>query len=994
MRLPSPRFLAAVLLLFGSTLYGQFQSGNIYGRVQAKDGSVLPGVTVTLTGIGAPQTEVTDSQGNFRFINLAPGAYALKAELAGYGTASRTGINVRIAANADVTLTLNPSVSESIVVTAEAPLVDVRKAGTGIDISKVELQNIPSARDPWVMMQQTPGVTLDRNNVGGNESGQQSVYVSKGSIATQATWNVDGVNITDFSATGSSPSYYDFDAFEEMQITTGGSDPRIQTPGIQMNMVTKRGTNDFKGSARDFYTSHSFQSTPSIPAEAQSYLSRINQINNIEDYGAEVGGPIWRDRVWFWGAFGEQRLNILSATLLSSGARFQDRTTLKNENGKLNAQLLPSNSLVVVDQYGAKVKLGRNVSTIRFPETGWNQNNYYGGSNGDLTNPTLWKVEDTQIIGSSLYLTGLYSQVQGGFQLIADNGKGCTTYACGIDSLPAYRDFAGDGAWHRTYESAFSDRPQKQARLDGSKFFNTGSMNHELKFGFGYRRATVASTSAWPGGEYVYNYGGGVGNGDTGTVALMRLPQFQLAAKSTDLYVGDTMLVGNLTVQAGLRYDNQRGTDGAGIGAANPVVPDILPAVAFSGVSGLKWTNLSPRIGLTYALGGNKQTLIRGSYNRYVDQLDSNTVSSVSPGAASYIYYYFNDANHDNIAQRNEIDFKAGNVGFRGFDPSNPATLTQFTRWDSNLKAPHTDEFILGGERQMFTDFSIGIDATYRRLNDFITTTGEKHQGQGDFYTSADYVAHAPVTATLPNGSQVPITYYVLAPGVAAPVYEVVRNRPDYTQTYKGLDVYATKRLSHRWMLRGNFTLQDWTQHAGPGAIVDPTLQRINSTTGIPGTGDTACPNCNGDVLFRSAGSGSKGNVYLNSKWSYSLTGTYMIPVIETSLGLNLNGRQGYALPYVYRVAAGAEGNKLVIVPSPIDQFRDPTVTELDLRLAKEIRFSRVGLTLSIDGFNMMNSNTILQRDMTRVNSSYSASNHVTEVLSPRVFRAGARLSF
>src|ERR1700739_4283811 len=102
MRLPSPRFLAAVLLLFASTLYGQFQSGNIYGKVQAKDGSVLPGVTVTLTGIGAPQTDVTDSQGNFRFINLAPGAYSLKAELAGYGTAARSGINVRIAANADV----------------------------------------------------------------------------------------------------------------------------------------------------------------------------------------------------------------------------------------------------------------------------------------------------------------------------------------------------------------------------------------------------------------------------------------------------------------------------------------------------------------------------------------------------------------------------------------------------------------------------------------------------------------------------------------------------------------------------------------------------------------------------------------------------------------------------------------------------------------------------------------------------------------------------
>src|SRR5947208_2652677 len=123
--------------------YAQFQTGNIFGKVQAKDGSALPGVTVTLTGIGAPQQTVSDAL----------------------------------------------------------------------------------------------GVQMDRMNVGGNMSGQQSSYVSKGVSGVQSTWNVDGVNITDFAATGSSPTYYDFGAFEEMQITTGGTDPRIQTAGVQLNMV-------------------------------------------------------------------------------------------------------------------------------------------------------------------------------------------------------------------------------------------------------------------------------------------------------------------------------------------------------------------------------------------------------------------------------------------------------------------------------------------------------------------------------------------------------------------------------------------------------------------------------------------------------------------------------------------------------------------------------------------------------------------------------------
>src|SRR5438128_1866169 len=99
-----PLYLFAVLIAFIAVgAFAQYQTGNIYGKVQAKDGSVLPGVTVTLTGIGAPQTQYTDAQGNYRFLNLSPGAYTIKAELAGYGTATRSGVGVRLGANSDVT---------------------------------------------------------------------------------------------------------------------------------------------------------------------------------------------------------------------------------------------------------------------------------------------------------------------------------------------------------------------------------------------------------------------------------------------------------------------------------------------------------------------------------------------------------------------------------------------------------------------------------------------------------------------------------------------------------------------------------------------------------------------------------------------------------------------------------------------------------------------------------------------------------------------------
>src|SRR4030088_3328969 len=101
---------------------------------------------------------------------------------------------------------------------------------------------------------------MDRENVGGNISGQQSNYVSRGGSPFNNKWAVDGIDITDMSATGASPSYYDFDAFEEMTITTGGVDVTQQTGGVGINLVTKSGSDKFRGSSRYYVTDQKFES--------------------------------------------------------------------------------------------------------------------------------------------------------------------------------------------------------------------------------------------------------------------------------------------------------------------------------------------------------------------------------------------------------------------------------------------------------------------------------------------------------------------------------------------------------------------------------------------------------------------------------------------------------------------------------------------------------------------------------------------------------------
>jgi hypothetical protein len=1002
---------------------GQFQTGNIYGKAQAKDGSVLPGVTVTLTGMGAPQVAVTDASGNFRYPNLSPGQYTIKAELSGYGTATRAGVSVSVGQSADITLTLNPSVSESITVTAEAPLLDTRKAGTATSISKVELEKIPTSRDPWTVLQSVPAVQVDRINVGGSQSGQQSVYYAKGALGRDNTWNMDGVNITDMGATGSSPLYFDFDSFEEMQVTTGGSDPRIETPGVQLNMVTKRGTNDIRGTGRYLYTPGSMQASASVPQEAAFYLETTNKINFVRDYGVEVGGPVWKDRIWFWGARGDQKIsNQASSTISGStvSVGLFDNIVLRNKNAKLNAQVLPSNSAVGFYTWGDKVRNARNLSPLRPFVTAYRQ----------IGPTTVYKIEDTQIVGSSLYVTGMWSKITGGFGLFANGGFG--------ESAPSsWRD--STQVWHDNFSTYETVRPQKQYRLDGSKFFDMGSMNHELKFGFGYRNTPVDSSTVWPGASHGHwDFANTTGSvcanqglpAGCGQAILPRDVALGYAEKYNDFYVGDTVLLGNLTLQGGLRWDRQSTKNEPVTVAANPLLATVLalpctsnavspgcssgslnaqlPALTYAGDSReLKWNSVSPRIGATYSLGADKKTLIRASYNRYASQVGS-AVSGANPLAYSAFYFYGNDVNGDHTIQRNEL---AKIYRVAGVNPAAPSSLAVTRRIDYGMKVPTTDEIILGGERELLPDFSVGVNYTYRKYNDLFTTRFEKTAGAGDYYTAADYelvgrtaggqftlCSVALVAGVCPSGSVVSsfptsttTEVYQLKAGIAAPVNRVVTTRPNYSQKYSGFEVTATKRFSHKWMFRGNFSWNDYTESCGQDSFANPTpaLPTVAAASGGPGR----CPG--GQVAPQSAGSGAFGNDFISSKWNFNLTGLYTLPW-DVSLGASLAARQGYPSPLRDSVT-GLRGGTIAVVLDPIGETRFDNVYELDMRVAKEFRImNRVGLTVSGDLFNVPNKRTVLQRTTGIMQNevSLAAGWRIQELQSPRVWRLGAKFSF
>src|SRR5471030_1248684 len=386
--------LALVALFATSALASaQSQTGEIFGKVTDGSGGVLPGVIVTVTGpvLLQPLTAVTGATGTFQFPRMEIGEYSVKFELAGFKTVVNQGIRVTVGFSAAVNAQLGIStVQETITVTGESPIVDTKATGTKQTFTNELLQSIPSARDPWVILQQTAGIAMDRENVGGNMSGQQSLYVSRGSAGFNNKWSLDGVDVTDMAATGSSANYYDFDAFEEMTISTGGVDVTQQTGGVGINLVTKSGTDLFKGSSRLYDTNHRVESNNIVDAQRNQGASSGNPIQDIQDYGFEMGGPLKKGKAWIWGAFGKQLVDVGVLGFYQPSAACQtikadealnpvahsitDVNNCLNTNLKAEVQLFKGNKLSVFNNFAKKVRNARGASDLNPIETTTPQN--------------------------------------------------------------------------------------------------------------------------------------------------------------------------------------------------------------------------------------------------------------------------------------------------------------------------------------------------------------------------------------------------------------------------------------------------------------------------------------------------------------------------------------------------------------------------------------------------------------------------------------------
>ena len=1010
----------ALVALFatGAIASAQSQTGEIFGKATDSSGAVLPGVTVTVTGpvLLQPLTAVTSETGTFQFPRLEIGTYTVKFELAGFKTVVNEGVRVTVGFSAQVNAVMGIStVQETITVTGETPIVDTKEVGTKQTFTNELLQSIPSARDPWVILQQTAGIAMDRENIGGNMSGQQSNYVSRGGNPTNNKWALDGVDITDMSATGASPSYYDFDAFEEMTITTGGVDVTQQTGGVGINLVTKSGSDRFRGSSRFYVTDQKFESNNLSDDLRGQGATSGNPIQNIKDYGIEVGGPLKKGRAWLWGSIGKQLIDVgvlgfyqpTTACQALKSATFAltqsvdainnclntDETLLQTTNLKAEVQLFKGNKLTLFNNFAKKERNARGAGDLNPIETTTPQGAVPAtfGKHWWNTGPNpTFKFGDQWVLSDRFLADVQYAHIGNNFTL-------------GFHS-PELRDveptvIISTGLNGRSGQEQVFIRPVNSVTFNSNYFMpGVGGGDHAIRFG-GYWRDSNSVSLLHRGGFATVRFPTDVTN-DCSTVAsgcqvdLIRDGNSVYDLLNVAAYVQDTYTHGRVTAQIGIRYDRNHDQAQASTIGANPLGGPWLPAIAFPGADpGVVFNNFSPRLGMTYDLSGNGKTLARANYARYYGQVGLGGVASeINPVASTGLRYPWVDANGNRFADAGEILLSANPLAVTqgNWSAANPANVVSSNTVDPNLKNDTTDEVIVGVDRELGRGLAVGANYVWRRYGNF---QWEDKNG----ITTADWVptTFTPAASSCPGAdnrtaaAQCPsVTYF--QPAFQQPTVFTYTNAPGYNRTFNGVEVTARKRMSNHWLMNSSFSFNsavyNYNDFSGSNNMSSGTAGTVPLTEDPT---NRAVRNGN-QYDFLTSGSGI-GSVFVNAKWLFKLSGLYELPY-AINVSAFYNARQGY--PFERGILSPSRangGNTVWVLLDPIGDSRLPNYQNLDFHVERPVRLQGVRFIPSLDVFNVANSNTI---QAIRGTQNAANANQIQAILAPRVVRFGIRVNW
>ena len=975
--LPLTIGVTLLFILNATAAYAQQASG-IAGAVRDASGGVLPGVAVEASGpalIERVRVASTDGEGRYNIVNLPPGTYTVTFTLQGFGTLRREGIVLTAGFTAPVNADLQVStIAETITVSGETPLVDTQNVRRQTVLTAETLDVLPtSIKNPNALIGVTLGLSgiadvggIYATQVGGNFHG-------KGGTRTQ----FDGMSVQNM--TGNAGYQLNPALVSEMTLQASGITAEGNAEGVLINMVPKDGGNVFSGTLSGLYTNSHLASDNLTDALKLRGLTSVNKPLNVYDATATLGGPIKKDKVWFFASAREWGNNYIFAGFYwnkTQGTPFYTPDPARPAN---RTQWFESKAARVTWQATQKQKfsffgdfqdacicrtgtissgVGMAPEAIRayhFRPTGFYQ--------------TSW----TAPLTSRLLMDAAWSATINHWPEFRQPGVTKDTISI-LEQTTSVRFNARE-----TY-----DDPNVQDRY-GERFslsYVTGS--HALKFGFQDEQGVLKAYRVASSSSVSYTFS----NGMPVSVTQYATP-YELQNRfrhDMGLYAQDQWAIRRLTLNLGLRYDYFNGYVPAQHVAATP--NGWLPERDYAQVNNVPlWKDLNPRVGAAYDLFGDGKTALKASLGRYVNRSVVEIANANNPIVASVnqVNRAWTDSNGNyvpdcNLASRVQ-NGECGPLQNQNF--GNPVVTTRYA--DSVLKGfgvrPYNWDMSAEVQRQIGRDMSMTV-GYYRNWYGNFRATDNLAVSPADFNS---FCVNAPKDARLPNGGGYQVCdLYDISPAKFGQSNNLVRPAKDFgkqTQVSNFVTFALDARFASGVRFGGGVDTGRTTTDI---CEVRKALPELN----ISGSVTPTNPYCHVSSPF-------SGNTQIKLNGSYPLPHEFFI----SALYQNLSGPAYTAdwaaptaliAPSLGRDLAGGSRTATVGLLAPNTHYDDRTM-RLDMRFGKSVRLTqRVKVQGNVDLYNVTNSGSVLA-DTNAFGARWLVP---TLVLEPRILQFSAQITF
>jgi hypothetical protein len=1016
----------------------------IAGVVKDTSGAVLPGVTVEAASdvlIEKTRSVVTDGAGQYKIVDLRPGVYSVTFSLPGFASVKRDGVELP----ANFTSTINAdlkvgSLEETVVVSGQSPVVDVQTTVHTQVLNRDTLDALPTGRTIQGLGQLVVGVALSIPDVGGTRAMQQTYMSTHGLTSANNTVLVDGMMVNGLQSDGSVQSYFNDAMSQEVSYQTSGIGADTSSGGVRLNMIPREGGNKFSGAFFTSYRPGDWQSDNFSQDLKDRGLPNPSLIQRIYDLNFSQGGPIKKDKLWFFTSARAWSVNApIAGTFVTDGSGTATAACLQAaktanpcEQGiddqrirsalvRLTYQVTPKHKFAAyfdeIDKFrGHAMSAGDDFNTASVV---WNSPAYHTGS-------AKW----TSTLSNRLMFEGGYSNNTEDYTNETQKGinkiRGSAAWYAGA----ARRDTGLGATSVQPLISSLNTTSPLRYNLQASMSYVTGSHN----FKFGWQRTF---------GHFGHTYDGNADldqNYNSTTTGIPFTQPTQVVVYNTPIvsreelmydqgfYGQDQWTIKRLTINAGLRYEWVNGRVPAQASPAGRFVP----ARNYAETPNVpNQHDPAPRFGLAYDLFGNGKTALKYSLNRYNA---SRTTGDANSGAQRYnplarvtAPLTWTDLNKDDIAQ--------GELGCVYLTPGCEINLAQLpanfgvralTTQDPNI--PRTWDLEQGVEIQHELLPRISVTASYYHgtFHD-ILISDNRTIGLGNW---TPYQVFNPIDGT-------PLTIYdfALSPKPALDVFDTASNA--YKQTFNSFGFQFNARLPKGATLFGGLGLDrllqntcaepdnpnllrfcnDWDLEANlaPGdakhgyKIPYLTNGKLSGTLPLPyGIQLSGAFQSNMGFAARSTATPATSRTVGGTTWVITDTGTTAIyPTVNGKAWCPAcpNGVAPWApnqriIPGTVRGTDSGGTLNIRLIPYNADGQYTDRVNQLDLKVQKTVTIGMFKVSPTLEMFNVFNADPVILQRLTSWNAPAvvggveqpSTTNQPSGILNGRIFGVSAQV--